>query len=81
MFVYPFGRRHPPFKFSVKGGRLMISGCWNRFPQVKGHPGFADLAAMLDLDENGAETIVSVAGLDADKLWEVGENVSRAINA
>lgn len=81
MFVYPFGRRHPPFKFSIKGGRLMISGCWTGFPRVKGHSGFADLAMMLDLDERGSATAVPVTGLDADDVWEVGERVSRAINA
>lgn len=80
MFVYPFGRRHPPFKFSVKAGQLMISGCWTGFPRVKGHPGFADLATMLDLDENGPATAVPVAGLDPDEVWKVGETVSRAIN-
>lgn len=81
MFVYPFGRRHPPFKFSVKNGQLMIAGCWTGFPGVKGHPGFAALATMLDLDESGPATAVPVAGLDADEVWEVGETVSQAINA
>lgn len=81
MFVYPFGRRHPPFKFSVKNGQLLISGCWNTFEDLKGHPGFAELASMLDLDEKGPATAVPVAGLDADEVWEVGETVSQAINA
>ncbi len=81
MFVYPFGRRHPPFKFSVKSGQLMISGCWTGFPGVKGHSGFAALAAMLDLDESGPATAVPVARLDADEVWQVGETVSQAINS
>lgn len=81
MFVYPFGRRNPQFSFPVKNGQLMIAGCWNRFPAVKGHPGFAPLAALLDLDENGPATAVPVAGLDADDVWKVGETVSQAINA
>jgi hypothetical protein len=58
----------------------MISGCWTKFPGVKGHRGFGDLAAMLDLDEKGPERAVPVAGLDADEVWEVGERVSQAIN-
>lgn len=81
MFVYPFGRRHPPFKLSIKSGQLMISGCWTGFPGVKGHSGFAALAAMLDLDERGSATAVPVAGLDADEVWQVGETVSHAINS
>jgi hypothetical protein len=80
MFVYPFGRRHPPCRFSVRQGLLMIAGCWSRFPKVKGHPGFRDLAAMLDLDETGPATDVPVAGLDAAQVWAVCETVSRAIN-
>jgi hypothetical protein len=81
MFVYPSARRHPPFKFSVKNGRLMISGCWTKFPQVKGHHGFGALASILELDERGPETAVPVAGLDADEVWQVGETVSHAINS
>jgi hypothetical protein len=80
MFVYPFGRRHPPFKFSIRQGQLMISGCWTKFPSVANHPGFADLASVLDLDEKGSAPDVPVAGLDADEIWEIGEKVSRAIN-
>lgn len=80
MFVYPFGRRFPPFKFSVRKGQLMISGCWTRFDDIVGHPGFAPLASMLDLDENGPASDVPVAGLDPDEVWEVGEKVSQAIN-
>lgn len=80
MFVYPFGRRHPPYKFSIRQGQLLISGCWTKFPKVKGHPGFGALAALLDLEEKGPETAVPVAGLDADEVWAVGEKVSQAIN-
>lgn len=80
MFVYPFGRRCPPFKFSVKTGQLMITGGWNVLGKYKGHPGFADLAAMLGQDERGSAKAVPVAGFDADEVWRVGEAVSRAVN-
>lgn len=81
MFVYPFGRRHPPFKFAVsKTGQLRIAGCWSGFPKFKSHPGFRELAALLGLDETGPGTGVSVVGLDPDEVWRVGEDVSRAIN-
>lgn len=82
MFVYPFMRRFPPYKFKVDGGQLMIAGCWkSNFKGVSGHPGFAELASMLGLDHTGSAPWVPVTGLDPDKLWEVGERVSRAINA
>jgi hypothetical protein len=80
MFVYPFGRGYPPFKFSVKDGRLLISGCWKQFEGLKGHKGFAEIASMLNLDEKGPASSVSVAGLDANEVWEVGGRVSKAIN-
>ena len=80
MFVYQFGRRHPPYKFSIRKGQLMIAGCWTKFPQVEGDPGFADLASMLNLDEKGSAKAVPVSGLDPDEVWEIGETVSRAIN-
>ena len=60
MFVYPFGRRHPPFKFSVRDGQLMISGCWTKFPKVKGNGGFGALASMLDLDRRVAPHLLGL---------------------
>ncbi len=80
VFFYPYGRRFPPFKLAVKAGELVISGCWKGNFAVTGHPGFAELASMLGQDERGPASAVSVAGLDPDELWEVAENVSRAIN-
>jgi hypothetical protein len=80
LFVYPFGRRHPPYEFLIKDGQLLISGCWKKFPAVKEHPGFAELASMLGLDERGPAKRVPVAGFDPDEVWEVGDSVSRAIN-
>lgn len=82
MFVYPSMRRFPPYKFKVhRSGRLMVSGCWRSRFKVTGHPGFAELAALLDLDHTGPAPSIPVAGLDPDELWEIGERVSRAINA
>lgn len=40
LFVYPFGRRFPPFKFSVKNGQLMVAGCWRQL-QPRAIPGLA----------------------------------------
>lgn len=80
VFVYPFGRRFPPFKFSIKDGRLMISGCWKGNFKISGHPGFAEIATLLGQDESGPARSVPVAGLDPDEVWEIGDRVSRAIN-
>ena len=80
MFVYPFGRRYPPFKFAIRDGQLLIAGCWTGFPKVRNHRGFADLAAMLQLSEQGPASLVPVFGLDADEVWSIGEQVSAAIN-
>ena len=68
VFVYPFGRRFPPFKFSVKDGRLMISGCWKGNFKVTGHPGFAEIGSLLGQDEKGPASAVATAGLDPDEV-------------
>lgn len=80
VFFYPFGRRFPPFKLSVKNGELMISGCWKGNFSVTGHSGFGELASMLGQDDQGPASAVPVAGLDPDVLWKVADGVSRAIN-
>ena len=82
MFVFPFGLQHPPFQLAINGaGRLTIKGCWQRFPEVARHPGFAELAAMLGQDENGPTRFVPVADLDPDAVWEVAERAAHAINS
>lgn len=80
LFVYPFGRRFPPYKFSVKDGRLMIAGCWKGNWKISGHPGFTEIAAFLGQDESGPARAVPTAGLDPDELWDIGDRVSRAVN-
>ncbi|BBX24033.1 hypothetical protein MTER_34440 [Mycolicibacter terrae] len=82
LFVYPSMRRYPPYKFKIaRSGQLLISGCWKSNFKVTGHPGFAELASLLDLDHTGSAPWNPVSGLDADELWDVGERASRAINA
>lgn len=80
LFVYPFGRRFPPFKFSVKNGQLLVSGCWKGNFKAAGHPGFGEIASLLGQNESGPAKAVPVAGLDPDELWAVGDRVSSAVN-
>ncbi len=81
MFVHPFMRKYPPYKFMISNsGQLMVAGCWKGNFGATGHPGFAELASMLGLDHTGPASWSLVSGLDPGKLWEVGERVSRAIN-
>lgn len=80
VFVYPFGRRFPPLKLSIKDGDLMISGCWKGNFRVSGHHGFSEIASMLGQDESGPARAVPVRGLDPDEVWNVGDRVSRAVN-
>ncbi|MBS9534337.1 hypothetical protein KIH27_12150, partial [Mycobacterium sp. M1] len=54
LFVYPFMRRFPPYKFKLNTGELMVAGCWkSNFKGVTGHPGFAELAAVSSGGSNG----------------------------
>ncbi|WNG83733.1 hypothetical protein C6A86_008795 [Mycobacterium sp. ITM-2016-00316] len=80
LFVYPFGRRFPPFKLSIKDGNLMISGCWKGNFKHSGSHGFAEIASMLGQDERGPARVVPVRGLDPDDVWAVGDRVSQAVN-
>lgn len=80
MFVHPCGRSFAPFKLSIRQGRLLIAGCWTVYAKAKNDPGFADLAGMLQLSEQGPASFVPVFGLDPDEVWEVWERVSQAIN-
>lgn len=80
LFVYPFGRRFPPFKLSVKNGQLMVAGCWKGNFKASGHPGFGEIASLLGQNESGPAKAVQAAGLDPDELWAVGDRVSRAVN-
>lgn len=80
LFVYPFGRRFPPFKFSVKNGQLLVAGCWKGNFKAAGHRGFGEIASLLGQNESGPAKAVPVTGLDPDELWAVGDRVSRAVN-
>jgi len=80
LFVYPFGRRFPPLKFSVKNGQLLVAGCWKGNFKASGHPGFGEIASLLGQNEAGPAKAVPVAGLDPDELWALGDRVSRAVN-
>lgn len=80
VFVYPFGRRYPPLKRSVKNGDLMIAGCWNGNYAVSGRSGTSEIGSVLGQDETGPAEAVPVRGLDSDELWEVADRVSRAVN-
>ncbi len=82
IFPHPFALRYAPFQLVFNGsGELAISGMWKRYPEIKGHPGFAELAELLGLDETGPASKVPVAGLDPDEVWKVAESVARKINS
>lgn len=81
LFFHLHGLRHPPFALAINGaGRLTIKGTWQGFKETAGHPGFADLAAMLRQDETGPARYVPVDGLHPDTLWDAAETAAREIN-
>jgi hypothetical protein len=81
VFFHLHGLRRPPFALRINGaGRLTIKGTWQGFKETAGHPGFADLAAMLGQDESGPARYVQVDGIDPDALLDVAETAAREIN-
>jgi hypothetical protein len=81
LFCRLHGLRRQPFALAINAaGRLTIKGTWQGFKETAGHPGFADLAAMLGQDENGPARYVQVDGIDPDALWDVAETAAREIN-
>ncbi|GAH39351.1 unnamed protein product [marine sediment metagenome] len=82
LFFHLFGLKYPPFQLAINSaGRLTIKGTWQGFREIAGHPGFAELAAMLGQDENGPTRFVPVADLDPETLWNVAETTARLINS
>lgn len=72
---------HPPFQVAINtGGRLTIAGTWQGFKRFTGHPGFAELAAMLGQEETGPARFVPAAGIDPDALWDAAERVVETVS-
>ncbi|WNG88507.1 endonuclease/exonuclease/phosphatase family protein [Mycobacterium sp. ITM-2016-00317] len=80
MFVYPRGRRFPPYKFLSRNGRLMIAGCWRGGFGTAGDPGYAAIASLLGQQHTGPARSIAVAEFDPAEVWRIGEDVSRAVN-
>ncbi|MGE0219265.1 hypothetical protein [Mycolicibacterium sp.] len=80
LFVYPFGRRFAPFKFSVKNGQLLVAGCWRGNFKAAGHPGFGEIASLPGQNESGPAKAIPVAGTRPRRVMGRGGRVSRAID-
>lgn len=81
VFLYPGGRDYSPAQVWVNGkGELLTSGAWNVYPGIKGHDGFAELAAFLGQDHHGPSRSVPVAPLDRERLWDLIVQTAIAIN-
>jgi len=81
VFFHPYGLRFPPFQLTVnKSGQLVVYGTWKNFPTLTGHPGFAELAALLSQDHNESARGVLFAALDADEFWTAALRAAVAIN-
>lgn len=76
-----YGLRFAPFQIWVnKAGQLMATCTWKNYPTLTGHPGFAELAAMLNQDHYGGAKAVPVASLDVDEFWAAALRAGVVIN-
>lgn len=81
IYIYPHGLSESPLWLSInKDDRLMMSGSWNWFENVRNHPGFEPLAQFLGLDHMAPTKGLPVADFDLDGLWTAIVQTSLAIN-
>lgn len=81
IFLQPYGLEYSPLQLWVnKAGQLMAYGNWAQFAATKGHPGFAELAALLGQDHRAGQRGVAASTLDRHRLWDIALRCSEAIN-
>ncbi|GEM_PF-3882618 len=81
MFPHPLGYEYAPIRLSFNiSGELTIQGWWHRYPGVKNHEGFAELASYLGQDHQGPASKVRAAQFDPEELWEVALRCAHQIN-
>ncbi|MCD5422474.1 hypothetical protein LRS71_23455 [Rhodococcus pyridinivorans] len=81
IYLHPHGFKYAPVHLLVGDpDRLLVRGNWTNYPQIKGHRGFAELAAFLGQDHGQSAKAVAVAELDVDRLWEIALRCAVVIN-
>jgi len=81
IYIHVDGLDYPPVWLSInKHGKLMIGVTWNSFPHIRGHQGYAGLAALMGLDHSASARSVPVATFEFDELWDLIVTCGLAIN-
>jgi hypothetical protein len=81
--VHPNGGRYAPFLLWINSkGRVTVTGTWNYYSDMVGHPGFAPLARVLGQDHTARKaTGVLLSSLDLNALWASGLEAAQRINS
>ena len=81
IFLHPLGLRYAPMSLWInKSGDLMGRGTWNRYPAIRTHRGFAELASYLGQDHESVASGFNVGEFDIDELWALMLLCAQRIN-
>jgi hypothetical protein len=81
VFFHPYGLRFAPFQLWInKAEKLMAFGNWKNYNSLAGHPGFAELAELLNQDYHQSARGVPVESLQVDEFWSAALRCADAIN-
>ena len=80
-FPHPGGLRYAPMSLSIDGsGYLLGQGAWTRYPGIRNHIGFAELAGFVGLDYGGPASKFVMAEFEVEKLWDIAQQCALRIN-
>lgn len=81
VFPHPGGLRYAPMSLSIdEFGLLLGQGAWTRYPYIRNHEGFAELASFVGLDHHGPASKFVMAEFDVEKLWAAAQQCALRIN-
>lgn len=70
--LHPLGLEFSPLSLLVnEEGLLLGRGAWNRYPPVKKHAAFAELASFVGQSHESTASVFTVAAVDIYELWRI----------
>jgi hypothetical protein len=82
IYLHPLGLRYSPMSLWIHAsGELMGRGTWRRYPEIRGHHGFSELATFVGMDHDGLAAGFPVAEVDVEHLWAHAMRCAQHINA
>ena len=80
IFFHSLGLPYAPLSLHLENSRLMGRGTWRRYPAIRQHEGFNELAIFVGLDLRGPASAFPIAELDVERLWALSTRCAHLIN-